>query len=452
MTNYLIIIAFTLMLYFPALKCLIIVDDVRWYGNIKQGHWAWTQNPTLKNIIPWLTARLYSGGTFGIKWNQKITRWSITSVQIDHAFSIALTALIGVLMYLDFHSLWAVLLWTSASSTTHIAVWLNGRRYAVSIILVLLMVACLNAGGWWVALAIPLYALTPLFHMTAFCAPVMYWPFIPVMGVIVVTFWPKLYQHWQTKEDAIVLCSRKDYNVKRLIPIIKSYGFYFFKMMFPMMTRTNYDCLYMWGVTPEGNKDAYEFNINFYKGIAAFLITIIAYMAMPYNHRCWVLFTFLGTLQWCNIVNTTQIVSDRYIILPNVFCQVILALWLPWWACASIVVANVCFTSMAFRMYENIQGMFDYHMYHWPQYTTPNKEYVALCVKQGNYIKAYTLVKECLRFNPTDWDLLLAAAVCARVANERKAARAYVDIMQEHLYYGLEDKQKLWMQNFLASM
>ena len=179
MQEYLIIILFVLVLYFPALKCLVIVDDVRWYGAIKQGHWAWKNKPTLKTFPKWLVDRLYSGGTFGIQWNQKITRWSITSVQIDHAFSIALTAVIGVLMYLDFHSFWAVLLWASSSITTHIAVWLNGRRYAINTILVLLMVACINAGGYWPILALPLYAITPFFHMTALCAPVLYWPSIP---------------------------------------------------------------------------------------------------------------------------------------------------------------------------------------------------------------------------------------------------------------------------------
>ena len=455
MANYLFIILFNLIIWFPALKCLIIVDDVRWYAKIKNGDLKWEHWKTQKSLLKYvrfIAARLYSGGTFGIKWNQKITRWSITSVQIDHAFSMALTALIGVLIYWDFHSLWAVLLWTSASSTTHIAVWLNGRRYAVNIILVLLMVACINAGGWWTVLALPFYALTPFFHMTAIFSPIMYWQSIPVIAVVVAMFWNRLYSHYQTKEDAIVLCSRKDYNLKRLIIIVKSYGFYFFKMLFPMMTRTNYNFLYEWGVTPEGDKDAYAYNYDFAKGITSLVLTIVAYFTVPAHYHCWVLFTFLATLQWCNIVNTTQIVADRYIVLPNVFMQVIVALWLPWWACAGIVVANVCFTSLAYRMYENIQGMFDYHFYYWPQYVIVNREYIALCIKQGNYIKAYTITKECLRFNPTSWDLLLAGAVCARCANDRPQARAYIEIMEQHLYYGQEELQKKWIANFKSSL
>ena len=452
MQEYLIIILFVLVLYFPALKCLVIVDDVRWYGAIKQGHWAWKNKPTLKTFPKWLVDRLYSGGTFGIQWNQKITRWSITSVQIDHAFSIALTAVIGVLMYLDFHSFWAVLLWASSSITTHIAVWLNGRRYAINTILVLLMVACINAGGYWPILALPLYAITPFFHMTALCAPVLYWPSIPLVGVLVLLNWNRVSSQMRTKENSIVECSRKEYSLRRLIPITKSYGHYFFKMLFPMMTRTNYNCLYRWGVDEKGDKDAYAFNMDFYKGIIGLLITAVVILAIPISLKKYAIFAFIATLQWCNIRNLTQIVADRYVVLANVFFQVILALYLPWWFCACIVVANVCFTAMSFRMYENIQGMFDYHFYHWPQYMIVNREYIALCIKQGNYIKAYTLVKECLKFNPTEWDLLLAAALCAKHANDRKLAREYIELMEQNLYYGQEEIQKKWMAEFKRGM
>jgi hypothetical protein len=419
---------------------------------IKKGNWVWQQYPKLNNFITWITQRLYGGGTFGINWDQKITRWSITSVQIDHAFSIALTALIGVLMYLDFHSLWAVLLWTSSSITTHISCWLNGRRYAVVSILALLMVACFHAGGWWLIAALPMFIVTPLFHMTAICSPVLYPPMIPVIALILFLFRKRLLSHYHAKEKAIVLCSRKDYNLKRLIVIIKSYGFYFFKMIFPMMTRTNYNFLYMWGVTQEGDKDAYSYNKDFVKGTVALGLSVIAVIYLPVAYKGYVVFMALSTLQWCNIINLTQIVADRYIVLTNVFMQVILAWLLPWWACASIVAVNICFTSMAYRMYENIQGMFDYHFYHWPQYSIVNKEYIQICWQHGNYVKMSYLTMECLRFNPKDWDLLWAAALCAKKANDRPLCRKYLELAEQHLYYGHEDTQKKIIGQMKASI
>ena len=253
--------------------------------------------------------------------------------------------------------------------------------------------------------------------------------------------------------EAIYVCSRREYNLKRIIIVVKSYGHYFFKMIFPMMTRTNYNFLHRWGVTPEGDKDAYKINnLDMAKGILAIIITVVGIVVLPANLRSLAVFVALSTLQWCNIINASQIVADRYIILANVFMQVILALWLPWWACAIIVGMNVCFTAMSYRMYENIQGMFDYHFYHWPQYPIVNAEYIALCIKQGNYIKAYTITKECLRFNPTDWDLLLAAALCAKVSNDRPQARKYIEVMEQHLFYGLEEEQKQWVRNFRAGM
>ena len=460
MTPYLIIILFNLCLFYPALRCLIIVDDVRWYGRIKAKEWPFNEGPKWNNCIKWIATRLYSGGTFGVNFEQKpkvmrvgnIGFGEATSVQIDHAFSIFLQCVICVLMYADFHSLWAVLLFASSSITTHIAVWLNGRRYAVNIILVLLMVLCINAGGYWRILALPLYAATPLFHMTAFFAPVLYWPSLPALVLLLAVFWKPLYAKVMVRLDSIFDCDRKYLKPKRIIVVIKTYGFYFFKMILPLQTRTCYGFLYMWGETPEGDKDAYAINMAFWKGIAGLVLTIIGTIFLPSSLRPYAIFMGLSTLQWCNIINATQVVADRYGCMPLVFMSVILSHFLPWQVCMVIVAINVCFTSQSYRMYENIQGMFDYHFFNWPNVTLVNKEYIAWCIKQGDYIKAYTLTRECLRYNPTDFALLHAGAVCARVANDRPTARKYAEIASNHLYYGQEEVQKRWIANFKASL
>jgi len=476
---YLIIIAFNLLLYFPALKCLIIVDDVRWYAKLKEGH--------LKNFKGWrmIIERLYSGGTFfsfedcpcianasirvnetikakkdcpsckgagRIEWTRKLFNKRISAIQIDHAFSIFLMCIICCLMYADFKSSLAVLLFASSSITTHIAVWLNGRRYAINIILVLIMVWFINIGGYWTLLALPLYAITPYFHMTAFFAPVLYPLSIPFMLILLVLFWNQIYSRVMSRLNSIFDCDRKYLKPKRIIVIIKTYGFYFFKMIMPLQTRTCYGFLYFWGETPEGDKDAYQINFDFFRGVGAIICTALLTYYTPVAIRPYVVFMALSTLQWCNIINATQITADRYICMPLVFMSVILAHLLSWQVCMVMVAINIAFTSQSYRMYENVQGMFDYHFYHWPNITLVNKEYIAFCIKSGNYIKAYTLVRECLRFNPTDFALLHAAAVCARIANERPQARAYVELAEKHLYYGQEEMQKRWIENFKRSL
>lgn len=478
---YMVISLFVLCMYFPSLKCLIIVDDVRWYKRLKDGYF---KTLTWDTFIP---QRLYSGGTFfsfedcpscdkgqvhlktgdqkcprckgdgRIEWQRKVFGKLITGIQIDHAFSVALMLIICSLMYADFHSIWAVLLFASSSMSTHIAVWLNGRRYAVNIIIVLLMIACFNAGGWWALLALPLYASTPLFHMTAVFAPVIYPISIPLIVLVVALFWNDIHNKVMARLNSIFECDRKYWRWAKIIIIVKTYGFYFFKMLFPMMTRTCYGFLYTWGETPEGNKDAYKINVAFFKGVLSILLTGIGIWFLPAHYKMYGIFMALSLLQWCNIINATQVTSDRYACLPNVFMSVFVAYFLSivphGHVVTSIIVAcNIVFVSYSYRMYENVQGMFDYHFYHWPNITLVNKEYVSFCIRTGNYIKAYTIVRECLRFNPTDFALLHAAAVCARVANERATARQYCDIAEKHLYYGQEETQKKWLDNFRRSL
>jgi hypothetical protein len=477
MQNYLIIILFVLLIYFPALKCLIIVDDIRWFRKIKEGHF--------KTFKGWraVVERLYSGGTFDpfedchacvatgklitkdgekpcgsckgggrVERQRKYFGKIITGIQIDHAFSIFLMCIICTLMYLDFHSLWAVLLFASSSVTTHIGVWLNGRRYAINIILALLVTACIHLGGWWLIPALGLYAITPYFHMTAFFLPVLYPWSIPLMIILLVIFWDAIYSRVMSRLNSIFECDRKYLKPRRIIVVIKTYGFYFFKMILPLQTRTCYGFLYMWGETPEGDKDAYALNRAFYTGIMSIGISLGSLLFLPSSMRPYGVFLILSTCQWCNIINATQVCADRYICMPLVFMSVILAHFLPWQVCMVMVAVNTVCTSQSYRMYENVQGMFDYHFYHWPNVTLVNKEYIAFCIKIGDYIKAYTIIKECLRYNPTDFALLHAAAVCARVANQRPQARAYVDMAEKHLYYGQEDIQKKWIQNFRASL
>jgi len=487
---YLVVILFYLCIYFPSLKCLIIVDDIRQFGAIKDLDFF--KNLTWKNF---LQTRLYGGGTFWtfetcptckgtkktqiikvnptqptncptcrasgkIEWRRRFFGNVITGVQIDHAFSMFLMCVIGVLMYADFHSILgkrqavlACLLFASSSLVTHIGVWLNGRRYALNIIFILGAILCIHAGGYWIILATVLYGITPFFHMTAFFAPVLYPLSIPFMIIITALFWKQIDSKVMGRLNAIYdACDRRHWNWNKWRIIVKTYGFYFFKMLFPRMTRTCYGFLYMWGETPEGNKDAYAFNRDFYIGVVSLIATCVVVFYLPHGFKMYGVFMALATLQWCNIINATQVVADRYACMPYVFMCVLIAYLLPWYAVAVLVGVNVAFTSQCYRMYENVEGMFDYHFYHWPNITMVNKEYISYCIKQGNYIKASAIVTRCLQFNPTDFALLHAACVCARVANDRVIARKFLEIAEKHLYIGQEDVQRRWMDNFKASL
>lgn len=443
--DLLIIVAFNLILYFPALRCQIIVDDVRNYKRHQDKDYAWSKFGW-KRLWPFIRERLYGGSTFGCLWSKKIGKFTINAIEVDHLFALTIHLAICLLMYHDFHSLWAVLLYSSASLTMHTAVWLNGRRYAINILLTLLIVAFGKI--WWVAL--PLYFITPWFHLTALFAPILFMPWwgLALAPVVLFIFRKRIIPHIKGRLEQIFECDRKYFKPTRIIVIIKTYGFYFFKMIVPGMTRVCYGFLYTWGETPEGDRDAYAFNMDFFKGICALVLSFI----IPYffQRDLWLFwaFTILSTLQWCNIICATQIVADRYVCLPNLFMCLFLSRLLPHPLVIGLVVYNVCCIRTSFRCFVNIPSMFQYHFYHCPFITLVNKEYIAFCIKTGDYIKAYTLTKECLSYNPNDFALLHAACVCAKAANDRKMAREYADRAEKHLYIGQEQTQLRWLSNF----
>lgn len=462
--NYvLFIIAFNLAVYFRALRCTVIVDDVRWYKM-----WQDQEKSDIKYPMTWrdIPKRLYGGGTFGTMWVKRVGPFLLNAIEFDHLVGIILHTISCLLMFAVLGaneiSFFGSLLYASCSTTMHTTVWLNGRRYSVNIILTLLMVGLSNMNGWWSLLCYPLYAATASFHFTAFFSPVMFnnpWITIAFMSIFFFTFRQRIIEGIKSKLDQIASPEKKGFKPQRIIIVIKSFGWYFFKMIFPGMTRVIYGKFYFWGETPEGNKNAYAINTDLFKGAMAILICAVVFLLLPNAQKAMWIFMALGTLQWSAIVSASQVLADRYINLPNIFMQFFIAMaafhFFPVYAVTilvAMIAVNVACLQLSFPMFQGIQKMYDYHFFHQPEVVGINREYISWMIRTGDYIKAWTMTKECLRYNPHDFALLHSTAICSKMAGDRKSARAAAELAGKHLYFGQEEQQEKWIQNFIRTL
>lgn len=112
--SFIVIILTILILYYPTLSYGLVIDDIEWYARIRNG---------LFKTNPWL--RLYGSGTFGL------------NVALDHAITLFLHIITCVLIYLALNPLTAML-YSCHPSNHQTAVWINGRRYALFTIGVLI--------------------------------------------------------------------------------------------------------------------------------------------------------------------------------------------------------------------------------------------------------------------------------------------------------------------------
>ena len=133
--------------------------------------------------------------------------------------------------------------------------------------------------------------------------------FIIAGGILIIFMLPKIQAVYFSRMNRIFNNDQKKWGSGRIIVVVKSYGFYFFKMIFPGVTLMNYPTLIQWGVTEKGNRDAYSINVDFFKGIAAFVATGLIISIPPL--RLIGLFIFLGTLQWSAIVSSARYQAAR---------------------------------------------------------------------------------------------------------------------------------------------
>lgn len=429
-----LIILFNLILYWKTLKFGIIVDDIKQYQTIKEG------SASSSNILQSLKIRLYGGGTFGL--------YSIP----DHALAIFFHTCICVLMYMalgyDKIALTASLLYACNSANLQTAVWLNGRRYAITIILLLLMMVYQPWG-------LILYFATFFFQVTAVLAPILFITKYPLLAlaipILIALNWADIKEVVDIRIQRIVYEGQRKFTPKRLIIITKSFGFYFFKMLFPGRTLMQYRNLFWWGIEKKKNEECYKPNLEFWKGIVAFIaIGAGLFYFKGQNLLMWI-FMFLSVLQWCAIIPFFQINTDRYISLPNVFMMYFLAYFIhmtPFANEITIGILTMYSTGLLsnMEMYRSIDDFHRYQLYYCPDITIPRRDrikYYMRKTQQNPYtlFTAWGIIEEGLRYNPDDYIMLYHAAECAWFIGAFPQAEKLLDLAEKNFYLNQEDFQ-----------
>ncbi len=438
------IILLNIFLYFQTLNYNVIVDDARTYGNYaKKGGVKISAG-----LIKFLQSRLYGACTFG------------TNIHLDHIVTTTLFTSICVLIYFAFgHNItafWAAILFACNPLNNQISMWLNGRRYAVNIILVLSMMLL---GAW----GILLYPATMLFQVTAIFAPVLLmgkspWFLLAIPAVFLLAkdkIGKKILSRIRMINDA----DRREFHPKRFIIITKQYGHYFFKMIFPGRCGMMYPKLYYWGITEDGNKNAYAFNWDFAQGVLAIVLSIAGCILLPEELRPYAIFASLATLQWCAIIPVVQDLSDRYASMPNVFMMFFVSYlvntYVPNFATVILTgfaIYYACNLFVVMRMYRNFGSYWEYQRFYFPEVPSPRKYEIQFYIKQEKLDKAWTLISEGLHYNPNEYILLVYAAQVNEAIGKIDVARDYIKRAMQNYNIGQKDIQAPFLEGYLARL
>lgn len=420
------------------------MDDHQWYhARRKRGSWPFFKDGKLaiKTFIElrcWFEDHFYSGTTFG------------TNTKVEHSVTLFLHTTICVLMYLALGhnqvSLTASLLYACNPINNQTSIWLNGRRYSLNIILVLLMMLFPMASPL-------LYLLTGALQVSAFFSPILlishsFW-YLILIPVFLCLGWKKIKDKCTTRISTMSHVEIMQYDLNHFIVIIKTFGFFFFKMLIPRVCSMQYPDRFEWGLTKKGNEDAYKINNDFYWGVLALFIVIIGIFLLPAIYKPFCAFLLVSTLQWSAVLPITQILSDRYCSLPNVFMMFFVAyllhfLSLPIYALTvvSLIAYYIICLSVVMPMYKDLTNYYAYHFQYFPNIHWPRNLLITDLMNEGKHDMASQQIFEGLLHNRTNYELLMYGAMMSVKNKDLKNASAFLDEAEKNFYLNNEERQR----------
>ena len=436
-----IIISVCLAFYWRTLNYLLVVDDLTQYELKKNG-----EKCELKKagLVRWIKYKLYGFGTLGCDFtNEKTQR---ASIRKDHVLTLVLHTTICSLIYevLGHNniSFWAAILYAVNPINHQTSIWSNGRRYAINILLILVMMALPRPFGLlaWVC--------TPFLHLTAVFAPIlMGWKYalaIPVAGLIA---W-----YWQFKDYQMRLGTQKsdemlNWKPTRLIPSVKLFGFYLIRSVWPGKCMMVYPHLYQWGLTKKGTEDAHKFNLSFYKGVLALLLSLTGLVCFQGQERLYFIFAILSILQWCGFLMVCQHSCDRYTSAATPFMMYLLsslAFHTPYGLPIILFFAGLYISELnvVMPMYKTIISFHQFHNYFYKDNIISRASMVHGMMGEKQPLQAWYEIVEALKYNPNDMRMnLLASEVCL-IMGDRNSAQAHLNIAVMNVYEGQLEVQR----------
>lgn len=395
--NYLILLGAIVALFYKAFYCGYVVDDI---------HMATKMIENKKNLkegkmkfIKFLKECCYGAGFFKNAYQ-------------EYAFNISLHYINCCLIYHMSHSLIASLLYLCNPINNQTVLWMNGRRYALSILSVLLI--------WnWHILALVLFPAIAWLHVSGLACLALflytpYWPLIPL--AVIPMFFVFKQTWWETfksrKNEFKAGNENQNFTWKKLILYVKSVGYNFVNCIFPVKPAMYHNFLFYFSNDPENTEQGYSFNYDFYKGLL--VIGFLGYMIVA-QHSFWAFWFLLFISPWCNLYQVTMNASDRYCSLANVGAMILLAeliTHLPGQYQFPVIFSFIIFYCLKyqplFRGYTTIENFYLYHLYQQPDLVNPRYYLGKHYLDNNDIYSAFATIKVGLKYRPYDFKFLLA--------------------------------------------
>ena len=368
------------------------------------------------------------------------------NLQINHFLVILLHGINSCLIYMASGSMLGAMLYLLNPAMNQTAIWMNGRRYAVGILCVLL--------AWnFKVLFLPLYIFASWLHVYTIAFPLIllftdYWV-IPIIGMVFAFVFarkPTILKFKGRMKDYAKGNEYQRVTPKKIVLYVKSLGFYFWHTLIPNKPRMYHEFMYYFSRYESENKRGYSLNFDFFKGLS--VVAFIGYELIV-NQNIWALWWLVFISQYSNIVTVTQNVADRYCSLSGIGLMMILSKYLTALPSPYMeTVTGVIFTFYILRyipLFKAYRSIEDYHLYHvriQPDGVESRALLSDLYLRNKDAYRAFALIKDGLRYRPTDFKLLFIMSQIMFALNKVKDGLNCLDIAQKYAPIGDEEPCK----------
>ncbi len=442
---YLAIWIILILLFERVLYCGVCIDDVVRVKRLKElksklftnGNINWFSDT---NVTGLFSRNGYPGFIFEACYGAGL----FNTMRQEYLFNAVLHGINCSLIYSITGSFLGSILYLINPVNNQTTIWSNGRRYALSILLVLI--------AWkFPLLSLIAYPAAMFIGVSALLMPVLflftkYWAIALIALVIgaIVNYHRILKIFVSRKSEFIDGNENQAIKWQKIILYIKSVGYNLIHCIFPIKPAMYHDFLFYFSANKQGAKEGYSLNADFYKGVVA--LSLIAYLVIVQNdiYAFWFLI-FISP--WCNLIQVTMNASDRYCSLPNVGVMIVLAHYLEmlpspynWIAVTFFATLYVSKYMPLFRAYTAIENFYLYHLHINPCLIDPRYWLAKLYVNSKDPYSAYALIKKGLRFRPTDFKLLIAMLEVYLNIGNNKGALECIEKAQHCIPLGEEEE------------
>jgi hypothetical protein len=218
-------------------------------------------------------------------------------------------------------------------------------------------------------------------------------------------------------------------------------------MLFPQVCALQYPDRIKWGLNKEGNDEAYGIDLSFWFGISALVCMFIMSIICPRIYLPYIAFTSLAILQWSALIPVTQILSDRYCSLPNVFMMFFLSYFVSLTGIFYIPIIIgfmayylVCL-SVVMPMYRNLTSYYEYHFKYYPHLSWYRHCLIQDLMSEGKVEEAKNQTLQGLLHDKNDYKLLIWGCLMCIIKGDLINAETFVNEAEKNMYLNREEEQ-----------